>query len=261
MTTPATNTTSTTPTTNASGAAQGSNPPPANPAGGAGVPGTTSPATTPDTTPNGKQGGQEDKGQTTQQGTTALGGDDEAKTQENNDGKAGESEGKPAEGSTEELKLTLPEGMAADSEAVTEFTGIAKELGLKSEGAQKLMDLYIKNSNAILENIRESHGQQVQRWLADAKADKEYGGANYEANVKIAMKAMARFGGPELKAVLNATGLGNNPELIRAFYRAGKAISEDSVASTHSQANGRMSEEQQLEAMYPSMFKQSSAQE
>ena len=39
------------------------------------------------------------------------------------------------------------------------------------------------------------------------------------------------FGTPELRDVLNMTGLGNHPEIIRAFYRAGKAISEDAFVS------------------------------
>jgi len=39
---------------------------------------------------------------------------------------------------------------------------------------------------------------------------------------------MDKFGTPELTKLLNASGMGNHPEIIRAFYRAGKAISEDS---------------------------------
>ena len=40
-------------------------------------------------------------------------------------------------------------------------------------------------------------------------------------------KALDAFGTPELKDVLNATGFGNHPEVIKAFYKAGKAISAD----------------------------------
>jgi hypothetical protein len=45
---------------------------------------------------------------------------------------------------------------------------------------------------------------------------------------------MDAFATPELRTLLNESGLGNHPEIIRAFYRAGKAISEDGfVAGGH----------------------------
>ena len=65
------------------------------------------------------------------------------------------------------------------------------------------------------------------QWTADAKADKEFGGEALAENLSVAKKALDQFGTPELRTLLNDSGLGNHPEIIRAFYRAGKAISED----------------------------------
>ena len=59
------------------------------------------------------------------------------------------------------------------------------------------------------------------------KVDKEIGGEKFTENLALARKALESFGTPELQDVLNMTGLGNHPEVIRAFYKAGKAISED----------------------------------
>ena len=64
-------------------------------------------------------------------------------------------------------------------------------------------------------------------WSESSRTDKEFGGDKLNENLAVAQKAMNAFGTPELRAVLNKTGLGNHPELIRAFVRAGKAISED----------------------------------
>ena len=47
----------------------------------------------------------------------------------------------------------------------------------------------------------------------------------------VAKKALETFGTPELRTLLNESGMGNNPEVIRAFYRVGKAISEDKFVS------------------------------
>ena len=46
-------------------------------------------------------------------------------------------------------------------------------------------------------------------------------------SLSVLKKALDQFGTPELRALLNDSGMGNNPEVIRAFYRVGKAISED----------------------------------
>jgi hypothetical protein len=53
------------------------------------------------------------------------------------------------------------------------------------------------------------------------------GGDKLAENLGIARKALDQFGTPELKDVLNMTGFGNHPAVIRAFYKIGKAISED----------------------------------
>jgi hypothetical protein len=49
-------------------------------------------------------------------------------------------------------------------------------------------------------------------------------------NLAAAKMALDTFGTPELRTLLIETGLGDHPEMIRAFVRAGKAISEDTLA-------------------------------
>ena len=45
-------------------------------------------------------------------------------------------------------------------------------------------------------------------------------------NLAIARKAID-LGPPELKELLNSSGLGNHPEVVKLAYKVGKAISED----------------------------------
>jgi hypothetical protein len=45
----------------------------------------------------------------------------------------------------------------------------------------------------------------------------------------VARKALESFGSPALKELLNNTGLGNHPEVIKAFHKVGKLISEDKM--------------------------------
>jgi hypothetical protein len=73
-------------------------------------------------------------------------------------------------------------------------------------------------------------------WRAKTEADKELGGAAYEQNVGIAKTALKKFGGDAVLDVLEKTGLGNHPEIIRTFLKVGKAMADDSVATNSSTA-------------------------
>mgnify|MGYP000700477353 CR=1 FL=1 len=50
---------------------------------------------------------------------------------------------------------------------------------------------------------------------------------HYLLPAAVAKKALDTFGTPEFRTLLNESGLGNHPEMIRMMFRAGKAISED----------------------------------
>jgi hypothetical protein len=123
----------------------------------------------------------------------------------------------------ETYELKMPEGMTADKDAVDAFTAIAKDHKLTNEQAQKFTDIAV----AMRQRDVEAHAKQVADWLEQTKTDKEFGGDKLEENLGISRKAMDTFGSPELKQLLDSSGLGNHPAVVRAFFKAGKAISED----------------------------------
>jgi hypothetical protein len=94
-----------------------------------------------------------------------------------------------------------------------------------------------RNTTAALEQLEVAKAD----WANASKSDKEIGGEQLSQNLAVAKKALDAFGTPELRTLLNESGLGNHPEIIRAFYRAGKQISEDSFVpgSTRPGANSR----------------------
>lgn len=139
-----------------------------------------------------------------------------------------ESEGKTTEQKTEvkapeSYTFVMPEGVELDEKSAGEFSAVAKELDLTQEQAQRVVDLYAKNVQGQLE----AHKATVEGWVTAVKADKEIGGDKVTETVATARKAVEAFGSPELKALLDTTGLGNHPEFVRMMFRAGKAISED----------------------------------
>jgi len=128
---------------------------------------------------------------------------------------------KPAEGEVA-YEFKAPEGVTLDAESVKEFTAIAKELKLPAKAAQKVVDLAVKREAARTEAWR----TQVESWANDVAQDKELSKPEVQADAR---KAIETFGTPELKTLLNSTGMGNHPELVRLMARIGKAVSEDKV--------------------------------
>ncbi len=132
-------------------------------------------------------------------------------------------------GAPEKYEFKAPEGRNFDNEVINTFSEVAKELNLNQESAQKVLDRVgpkmVERQMAELEKIRNG-------WIDSSKSDKEFGGDAITQNLSVAKKALDTFGTPELRTLLNQSGLGNHPELIRFFYRAGKTISEDSFVGT-----------------------------
>ena len=118
----------------------------------------------------------------------------------------------------------FPEGTQVDMEVAKEYAELAKSLGLTQEQAQGQIGFYQKAQEQMIAKVSE-------QWSAQSKADKEFGGDKFDENLAIASKAIDAFATPELKGLLNSTGLGNNPDMIRAFYRAGLLLKEDSVVT------------------------------
>lgn len=141
-----------------------------------------------------------------------------------------EESGQKPDGAPEEYgDFTFPEGAELDADVLTEFKGIAKELGLPQEKAQALIDLQAKVEASRLAATQKAMAAQAQQWADAVKADKEIGGDNYDKSVETAVKAIEKFGSPELRTYLNESGLGNHPELVKFCHRIGKALTEDTL--------------------------------
>lgn len=140
----------------------------------------------------------------------------------------GDDKGKTPEGAPESYEdFTTPDDIKLDAELATELKTLAKELNLPQSQAQKVADLGAKLAQKMQANQAEVLKAAREQWATEVRADKEIGGEAFEANLATAKKAVDQFVSPELKTMLNETGLGNHPELIRTFVKIGKAIKED----------------------------------
>ena len=192
--------------------------------------------------------GAADQGQQQQaadQGSTA---DTETQGQaaEEEQGKDPQDDGKP-QGAPEKYEFATPEGMQFDDAVVGAFGEVAKDLNLSQEAAQKILD---KVGPVMAAQQNEALQAASTEWAEASKTDKEFGGDKLNENLAVAKKAMDQFASPELRALLNESALGNNPEVIRMFYRVGKAISEDGFVVG---GNAKNSEQTTAQRLYPNM--------
>lgn len=156
---------------------------------------------------------------------------------------------KPA-GAPDKYEFTAPEGKGFDPEVIEAYSTVAKELGLPQDSAQKILDAIAPK---VAERFEARQTEALAKFKTDlveqVKSDKELGGEKLNENLAVAKKAVDAFGTPELRKLLDDSGLGNHPELIRAFYKAGKAISEDKfVQGGRQPAKG---ETNAAKALYP----------
>ena len=172
------------------------------------------------------------EGQATQTDTTVLTAEADVTEQ------SGE---KPAEGETK------PE---ADKPAGP------RDLGLTQEAAQKLAEKRVAGKAAAEAKALDALKTARQGWVSDLRNDPEIGGDKLTENLAVAKKALQTFDKPAegqkvgaLTQLLNQTGFGDHPEVIRFFTRLGKSISEDRFVP----ASGSTSQAKQdpVSVLYP----------
>ena len=164
-------------------------------------------------------------------------------------------EAKPGEGKAiEYTDFTLPDGIAPDAKLLDGFKVLAKEAGLSQEAAQKFVTLQSENVKAGMEAmVKQAEAQKVQM-LEQFKQDtiKELG-PDYQKELGFAARALNRFGTPELRKLMDDTGLGNHPLLVKAWVAIGKTMAEDNPPGPAG-AQPANSDQAQMRTMFPSMF-------
>lgn len=147
--------------------------------------------------------------------------------------------------------ISLPDGMYLSDDMRDAFTATAHKYGLTNEAANALIALHIQQVNA---NERERVSRMADRSAQYERAtrqDPEIGGAKFESAIAAAKTALNRFGTKALIDVLDETGLGNHPEIVRLFARLGKSISEGRYVPTQGQPTPE--KPRGAAALYPNM--------
>jgi len=142
-------------------------------------------------------------------------------------------------------EFEVPEEYGINNETLTDYQSWAKENNLTQDQAQAGVNMVTKMQEAQVSQWVE----QQKAWVDQAKSDTEIGGEKFDENISTAVKARDSFGNSEFSEMLDTSGLGNHPEMIRFLNRVGRAISEDKVIVSGANAGQRSQES----VLYPSM--------
>jgi len=186
---------------------------------------------------------------TAEETSEAQEGQEEASPQP---GSEQESEKAPEKAIPENLNyvLDIPEGYEVNQEGMTSFKQFAtEELGLSPENAQKMLNRHLTAVDTSMGRTQEQQEAMHQAWAKESMNDKEFGGSMLQENLIAAKRTMNSFSSPatdadgkpvlhiegamkgqqmtEVEVLLNQTGMGNHPAMIRVFYRAAQVLSND----------------------------------
>jgi hypothetical protein len=125
--------------------------------------------------------------------------------------------------------FAVPEGVTLDEAVIAEAVPVFKDLGLKQDQAQKLVDFWTARATAAEEANARALTDFNAKLIEQVKADPELGGAALKQNLALASKAIERFGSPQLKTLLAETGFGNQPEVLRFLKKVGEIDAEDTL--------------------------------
>lgn len=116
------------------------------------------------------------------------------------------------------------DGVSFNAQDWESFKTLAAEMKLSPQQVQKLADF---ESACLKRRAEENLAQKQQQTSSWANETRALYGAKLEQEINYALRAANTFGGPDLRALLEETGLGNHPVMIRTLSGIGRTISED----------------------------------
>ena len=186
---------------------------------------------------------------------------------------AGTPAADPAAGAGTGLLANAPEGDGGDKaiaytdfkfpkdseplagDRLTEFHTLAGGLKLTQDQAQQLVDYGAKYRDAVLAGVKEQETAMRAEWAETSSKDPEImgkDGSELHKNLGIARDAVLKTGGKELMELLSASGLEDNPVVIKAFLKLGRLMTEDAPGARHL-LGGNEPKKTVAEIFYPDM--------
>jgi hypothetical protein len=121
------------------------------------------------------------------------------------------------------------EGVTRDPKVVGDARTLFSKLKLSAEQAQALVEFSDAQAKASAEQVTAADTE----WVKELKADKELGGAKFEATRESVRSLLRQLkSGPELAKWVDKMGIGNATPLVRVLAELASRTSEDTVKDT-----------------------------
>lgn len=132
--------------------------------------------------------------------------------------------GRPDKSDGYELKY--PEGVDGSDDITKGFLEMAHKSGLNKTQASGLYDWYNEMADGAIKSQSES--ETMRKEEATTALNKQWG-EKYDSNLKVAQRALTKFGDDDFNSFLDKSGFGDNPEVIKFMNKVGQSFQEDNI--------------------------------
>jgi hypothetical protein len=123
-------------------------------------------------------------------------------------------------------EFKAPEGLNLDDASLGKAREVFHKVGLTKQQGEAVLALYGETAAQGLALQQESAAEAKRTTMAALEGEWK---SSTQLKLQLAQAAVVKYGGQELMEYLNESGLGNNPQLIKAFATIGEKVSEDGV--------------------------------
>ena len=129
------------------------------------------------------------------------------------------------------------------------FKDAVHKIGLTQDQATNMLQLY-----AAVENEQSKASDRANADFAvesQIELKREWG-VDYDSKIDMAQRAFAQFATPEFSKIMDETGIGNHPELLKAFSKVGEAMGDDKLVVGAGRAVGMSPQQakEEIESLY-----------
>ena len=140
-------------------------------------------------------------------------------------------------------------GTEPDDERLNFYRDAVHKFGLTQDQAANMLQLY-----AAVENEQTKANDKANADFAvegQIELKREWG-THYDSKIDMAQRAFAQFATPEFSKIMDETGIGNHPELLKAFSKVGEAMGDDKLVVGTGRAVGMSPQQakEEIESLY-----------
>ena len=121
-------------------------------------------------------------------------------------------------------EISLPENSLLGADELAAFKQTAASIKLPAQALLQWLSLEENRLQTMAQQAEKSQQTQLENW---ARQTQQTFGPHWQAEVSKAVRAADAFGGPQLRQLLEETGLGNHPVIVRTFHAVAQRICED----------------------------------